>query len=174
MLIAGCFPVIAQAAPGQEGPFAILPGSFHIVPSLLQAGAHEDLTTTFDFGHGENGRTFDDPRETVVNLPAGFTANDTAVPTCSPAQLAVLTGTEELKEDRMSRREPGRYDHAGSHSRLQTGRKRFSRVQHGSHELWCRGRARFQRDRVQSDSVRHVARKRFGFDGGCPGYPRGG
>jgi hypothetical protein len=73
-----------------------MPGSFQIVPSTFQAGAHEDLTTSFDFAHDEAGRTFNDLRNAVVSLPAGFDGNNTAVPTCTQAQLlGVAFGTEE-------------------------------------------------------------------------------
>jgi hypothetical protein len=68
-------------------PFEIVPGSFHITPSTSQAGAHEDLTTSFDLAHNVNGQTFNDVKSTVVNLPAGFTANNTAVPSCTEGQL---------------------------------------------------------------------------------------
>ncbi len=68
-------------------PFEIVPGSFKITPSTYQAGSHEDLTTTFDFAHNAGGKTFNDLRNTVVNLPPGFVGNNTAVPTCTDAQL---------------------------------------------------------------------------------------
>ena len=90
LLLAVLSPVAAWAEPSPEPlekPFAVEPGSFRVTPSTFQAGAHENLTTTFDFDHSVTGKTFNDLRSTVVNLPAGFTANSTAVPTCSPAQL---------------------------------------------------------------------------------------
>jgi hypothetical protein len=68
-------------------PFEIVPGSFHITPSTDQAGAHADWTTTFDFAHNAKKQTFNDLKDTVVNLPAGFMGNNTAVPTCTVAQL---------------------------------------------------------------------------------------
>jgi hypothetical protein len=77
----------AVAEPNAKKPFGIVPGSFHITASTYQAGAHEDLTTTFDFEHNSLGRTDNDVRTTVVNLPPGFIGSDTAVPTCSVAQL---------------------------------------------------------------------------------------
>jgi hypothetical protein len=77
---------VAGAEPSSS-PFEVLPGSFHVSPSTLQAGAHEDLTTSFDFGHSAAGKSFNDVRSIVVNLPAGFTANNTAVPTCTEVQL---------------------------------------------------------------------------------------
>lgn len=73
----------AQAvAEPSKTPLEILPGSFRFTPSTYQAGAHSDWTTTFDFKHTASGRTFNDVRTTVVNLPAGFVGNNTAVPTC--------------------------------------------------------------------------------------------
>jgi hypothetical protein len=86
LLAAVLAPAAAQAAPSEE-PFAIIPGSFHVTPSTDQAAAHEDLATSFDFAHNSKGQTFNDLRDIVVNLPAGFDANNTAVPTCSQAQL---------------------------------------------------------------------------------------
>jgi hypothetical protein len=80
----------ALAMPSQE-PFEILPGSFTMVPSTTQAGAHENLTTTFDFAHNTRGQTDNDVNTVVVNLPAGFDANNTAVPTCTDAQLIGVT-----------------------------------------------------------------------------------
>jgi hypothetical protein len=81
--------VFAGVASGQpsEHPFEIVPGSFHITPSTLQAGAHADLTTSFDIAHSASEKTFNDLRSTVVNLPVGFIGNNTAVPTCSVSQL---------------------------------------------------------------------------------------
>ena len=59
-----------------------------MVPSTFAAGAHEDLTTSFDLIHTKaTGATHNDVRNVVVNLPAGFTANNTAVQTRSQTQL---------------------------------------------------------------------------------------
>ena len=85
-LLAGFAPGVVQALPSSE-PFEIVGGSFHIVPSPAQAGAHEDLTTSFDFAHTPAGRTHNDLKDTIVNLPPGFVGNNTAVPTCSDGQL---------------------------------------------------------------------------------------
>jgi hypothetical protein len=83
-------PAVPAAAIPSEKPFEILPRSFHFVPSTPQAGAHEDLTTSFDFAPAGSIHTFNDVRTVVVNVPAGFMANDRAVPTCADAQLASL------------------------------------------------------------------------------------
>jgi hypothetical protein len=82
--------VVPAGAIPSKHPFEIIPGSFHFIPSTLQAGAHGDLTTSFDFAHNASGNTFNDVRTIVVNVPAGFTANNTAAPTCSDTQLASL------------------------------------------------------------------------------------
>jgi hypothetical protein len=71
--------------PGEH--FEIVAGSFHMTPSTGEAGAHENLTTEFKFASNARGETNDDVRNIVVNLPAGFDASDTAVPTCTDAQL---------------------------------------------------------------------------------------
>ncbi len=96
-------PASCGALPRVVHPFAIEPGSFHIaatVPSPegpekppvpdYQAGAHADLTTTFNFEYEVNGEeaTFSDVKSTIVDLPAGFLGSAIAVPTCSDAQLA--------------------------------------------------------------------------------------
>jgi hypothetical protein len=83
---AGVFSAVAVAKESPE-PFEILPGSFHVTPSTLQAGAHEDLTTSFDLAHTASGQTANDLKDTVVNLPPGYLGNNTAVPTCSVSQL---------------------------------------------------------------------------------------
>jgi hypothetical protein len=70
-----------------EHPFAIQPGSFSFSASSDQAGAHADWTTTFDFEHDSLGGTFNDLRETVVELPAGFVGSNEAVATCTQEQL---------------------------------------------------------------------------------------
>ncbi len=87
----------AQAEPlpvGSPHHFEIEAGSFHITPSTAQAAAHEDLTTEFDFAHSANERTFNDVRNVVVDLPAGFMGNNTAVPTCTDAQLLGQAGKQ--------------------------------------------------------------------------------
>ncbi len=86
-VVAFAFVGSAAAKPSSERPFEIAPGSFHMISSTGEAAAHENLTTEFDFTHNGSGQTYDDVRSTVVNLPAGFNANNTAVPTCSGAEL---------------------------------------------------------------------------------------
>ncbi len=77
----------AVAKPSPK-PFEIIPDSFRVSTSSGQAAAHADLTVAFDFAHeGTNGPTFNDGRTTVVELPSGFIGNNTAVPSCSLAQL---------------------------------------------------------------------------------------
>jgi hypothetical protein len=93
LLTAG--PAVSIAQPSEQ-PFEIVPGSFHITPSTDQAGAHEDLTTTFDFAHDAQGHSYNDVRNTIVDLSAGFTGSNTAVPTCTLAQL--LSGVTTLQE----------------------------------------------------------------------------
>ncbi|HWX45957.1 MAG TPA: hypothetical protein VNY52_11630, partial [Solirubrobacteraceae bacterium] len=77
----------SAAAKPSGKPFELVPGSFKVIPSTLQAGAHEDLTTSFDFAHNGLQQTYNDARRVVVNLPAGFTGNNTAVPICPVAKF---------------------------------------------------------------------------------------
>ena len=91
-LLAGAVPCVAVADPDPEHPFAIEPGSFHVTASTYQAGAHPDLTTTFNFDHhGPDEETDNDLKSVLVNLPAGFAGNNTAVPACSDAELVSVT-----------------------------------------------------------------------------------
>jgi hypothetical protein len=92
-VVACVFATSAVALPS-EHPFELVPGSFHFAPSGGQAGAHDDWVTSFDFAHEASGQTYNDVRNIVVNLPAGFVGNNTAVPTCSDAQLLASGGIE--------------------------------------------------------------------------------
>jgi hypothetical protein len=83
-LVVSASPAVAEPS---KHPFEIVPSSFRVTPSTLQAGAHANLTTSFDFAHNSANRTFNDVRSTIVNLPPGFIGSNTAVPTCSVAQL---------------------------------------------------------------------------------------
>ena len=91
-LLVGCllflfvFPVGAGAAPSSV-PFGIEPGSFHFVSGSEQAGAHSNWAMSFNFGHEPDGSTFNDLRSVVNEFPTGFDASNTAVPTCTEAQL---------------------------------------------------------------------------------------
>jgi hypothetical protein len=77
----------AGAAPSAH-PFEIVPGSFHVSTATGQAAAHADLTVSFDIAHeGANGPNYNDLRTVVTNLPPGFIGNNTAVPTCTLAEL---------------------------------------------------------------------------------------
>ncbi len=94
VLVLAVIPAVAHAEVSAE-PFEVLPGSFQIRPSTTQAGAHEDLTTSFDFAHNEaDGKTHNDVRTIIVNLPAGFDASDTAVPACPLSDLLGFSGKE--------------------------------------------------------------------------------
>jgi hypothetical protein len=86
LLVACALPVLAGAEPSEHA-FEIVPGSFSFTPSTLQAGAHSDWTTSFAFEPGGEGPTYNDARNITVEVPAGFVASDTAVPTCTQAQL---------------------------------------------------------------------------------------
>jgi hypothetical protein len=100
------FFAFAGSAVGQpsERPFEVVPGSFHVVTTMTlpngevvpdnRAGAHADLTTSFDLAHEPSGKTDNDLRTTIVNYPPGIVGNNTAVPTCTDAQL--IGGSERL------------------------------------------------------------------------------
>jgi hypothetical protein len=79
-----------------EHPFEIIPGSFHFAPSSDQAAAHANWVTSFDFAHVESGpsdgRTYNDARTTIVNLPPGFVGDDTVVPACTSGELLASAG----------------------------------------------------------------------------------
>ncbi len=77
-------PVLAEPS---ASPFEIIPGSFHFTPSTDQAAAHSNWVTSFDFAHESDQQPHNDVRIIVVNLPAGFDASNTAVPTCTQSQL---------------------------------------------------------------------------------------
>jgi hypothetical protein len=103
IVLLACVPVCclslagsAGAAPSSEHPFEIVPGSFHFTPSTDQAGAHADWITSFDFAHEPSGATYNDVRNIVVDVPAGFDASSLAVPTCTDSQL--LGGVGQLQE----------------------------------------------------------------------------
>jgi hypothetical protein len=87
-------PVAALAKPSSE-PFEIIPNSFQFVPSNGAAAAHADWTTSFDFAHEADQQPDNDVRTIVVRLPAGFDASNTAVPTCTQAQLIGDAGVGE-------------------------------------------------------------------------------
>ena len=91
LLMVLSFSATALAMPS-EHPFEIVPGSFHFTTSSAQAGAHSNWVTTFDFAHDSSNATYNDLRELVVNLPAGFNASDTAIPTCTETQLLAIGG----------------------------------------------------------------------------------
>jgi hypothetical protein len=100
VLVGGVVFVLAGSAWGKpsEHAFEVVPGSWHfepvvnsVTPDAFQAGAHANWVFSFDFAHqeggSEDGVTFNDLRSVVNEFPAGFDASNTAVPTCSEAQL---------------------------------------------------------------------------------------
>jgi hypothetical protein len=93
-VLAGILPAAALAQPS-EHPFEIVPGSFSFSTPSSQAAAHSNWVTKFDFAHDSAGRTYNDVRNIAVNLPAGFVGNNTAVPTCTTAQLLGVGGKNE-------------------------------------------------------------------------------
>jgi hypothetical protein len=94
LAIAGCLLPAGRAAAESSGEHFEVEG-FHFVPSNGQAAAHSNWVTSFDFAHDANDQVHNDVRTIVVNLPAGFDASDTAVPTCTQAQLRGDSGAGE-------------------------------------------------------------------------------
>ncbi len=94
----------SAAAEPSSHRFELESGSFHFTPSTDQAGAHANWVTTFDFAHNSKNQTVNDVRSTVVNVPAGFNASSTAVPTCTQSQL--LSGAA-IQMDRLPSCPPG-------------------------------------------------------------------
>lgn len=89
-----------SAQVSEKTPFSLVPGSFTMTLASgktltsagepdYQAGAHADWTFTFDLAHNPAGLTYNDLKDTVINIPAGFMANGnpSAMSTCTSAQL---------------------------------------------------------------------------------------
>jgi hypothetical protein len=83
-LVVGADPVEARPSPE---PFGIVPGSFEATASSREAGAHADLSISLELPHDEDGRTFNDLRTAVFDLPAGVVGNADAVPACTQAEF---------------------------------------------------------------------------------------
>ncbi len=99
------FTGVAWSRPENGEGFKIVPGSFHVEPAVDEhpeeegmsaieegvsadaAGAHADLTTSFDIPHDSLGNTVNDIRTAVFRYPPGFILNTTAVPACTDAEL---------------------------------------------------------------------------------------
>jgi hypothetical protein len=86
--VALLLPLLAPAAARAEA-FAVKPGSFTVVPSSDQAGAHPDLTTSFAIAQNEAGVLGGSLRNAEVVLPLGFAGYPPAVRTCDPVQLQI-------------------------------------------------------------------------------------
>jgi hypothetical protein len=74
-------PACAQAA------FELRPGSFKVVQSSYQAGAHADVTTSFAFKKNEAGAVDGIWRSAEVIYPRGVAGYPPNVKTCDPPQL---------------------------------------------------------------------------------------
>jgi len=88
--LAGAFCVLALAfgAPAAaSAAFAIVPGSFGVSASTLQAGGHPDLTTSLAVTQSEPGAPSGLVRDAEVVLPVGFAGYPALVRTCDPEQL---------------------------------------------------------------------------------------
>lgn len=76
-----------------QAAYEVVPGSFEVVPSTLQAGGHPDLRTGFAINQitgstpGEDGKPTGLLRDAEVVLPLGFAGYPAVMPTCDPVQL---------------------------------------------------------------------------------------
>ncbi len=70
-----------------KAAFGVQPGSFMVVPSSVQAGAHPDLATSFALREDAAGSVEGLLRNAEVVLPLGFAGYPPAVKTCDPVQL---------------------------------------------------------------------------------------
>jgi hypothetical protein len=86
--VAVCACSVPDAA---EAAFAVTPGSFTVVPSSDQAGAHADLTTGFAITQGAESTPSGLVRNVEVVLPVGFAGYPVAVKTCTPVRLQLGT-----------------------------------------------------------------------------------
>ncbi len=75
------------AAPAQGAPADFGIASFAMSPSLVQAGAHPDLITTFELNRDAEGVPVAPTRTLTFELPAGFAGDPAAFPTCTARQL---------------------------------------------------------------------------------------
>ena len=83
---------VSSVAPIARAELGIVPGSFSVTASSNQAGAHPDLTTSFAFTTDSSNVLTGHPRDTVVDLPAGFAGTLPAVPSCLPEDFSTLPG----------------------------------------------------------------------------------
>jgi hypothetical protein len=90
-VLGACVSPVAAVAKPSAHPFEVVSGSWHFAPSGDRAGEHANWVFSWEFAHQETGPeagvTYNDFRSVVNNFPAGFDASNTAVPTCSEAQL---------------------------------------------------------------------------------------
>ncbi len=108
-------PAAAQAAPEAKPPFEIKPGSLTVSTSSDAAGAHADVTSSFEFVANNAGAVGGLLRNVEVILPIGFAGYPANVKTCTPAELQTEAcpvnsqiGTEETVL-RQGSEEPGAY-----------------------------------------------------------------
>jgi hypothetical protein len=100
LLVPG-FLVVSLFGPAVAGAvFEVKPGSFALVPSSLQAGAHADLVQSFSFVRSEAGPagSREEPgsvggvfRGAEAVLPLGFAGYPANLPTCAPTQVLLET-----------------------------------------------------------------------------------
>ncbi|HEY4279595.1 MAG TPA: hypothetical protein VGM91_15330, partial [Conexibacter sp.] len=78
-----------------QAEFGIQPGSFQADVSTLQAGAHPDATTSFNFNLTPGGAPDGSVRDVNVDLPPGLVGNPTAAAECDSGlitQASVVNG----------------------------------------------------------------------------------
>jgi hypothetical protein len=83
---------LCWCASAYAGELVVAPGGFKVETSSDQAGAHADLTTSFQFVTNSEEVAGANLRNVAVELPPGFVGAPAAVPTCNPVELENPTG----------------------------------------------------------------------------------
>jgi len=75
---------VSEPTPVSSTPasFGIAPGSFTMVSSTTQAGAHPNVTTSFAFNERTLNNPVSNPKDVNVELPPGLIGNPTVAPRC--------------------------------------------------------------------------------------------
>jgi hypothetical protein len=82
LALSGCISLLlASGALAQpQSPFGI--SAFSVTTSTDQAGAHPDVTTSFTLASDSEGEPNGKTKEVIVDLPTGFSGQETGLPVC--------------------------------------------------------------------------------------------